>query len=322
MSKAPEKPRPTPGPRPKDLPKGFGPRRKRLPPAFKLSLFALVANIGGIVTATWVAMSIRAVPASEGEETLLFVAYYTAMVVAAVADALLLDEVIFKGGFRRAALQGADGSEAQKGDIEGAAASMQRSNMSFPVLLLLAGGVTYYAFNLVNHNFNSYYRRVGKYVSALRGDDPTTEPRRLSAIADLSIRREPEIVPTLTRQLHRGGEVSIWAAWALGRFTDVQAKRRRPMIEPLLEVLDADDPRLRREAIVALSRLQYLAVEDNLRAELRLDLDAGGDIDMRLLYAAGYIQRMSLVPLLEEILRGKGSIENQRAAAWALFQHI
>ncbi len=310
---------------PKDLPKGYGPRRATIPAAYKLWMAAIVANLAGVMAAVYVAKIIRAVPADTGTETALLAVYYTFMFIAAVVDALWLDEVLFKGGFRRSHLQGQDGRQAQSGDVEEAAASMQRSSFSFPVLLILCGAATYFLFNFINNDFDNYYRRVGKHVTSLRGDDPAKASKRLAAIGELSIRREPSIVPILTGQLERGGEEAVWAAWALGRFSDVPAKRRRPLVEPLLTASRSEDPTVRREAIIALARLQYLAIGKQLKAELRSDIDnlsENSSIDLRLIYAAGHIQRMELVPLLEEVLRGKGSVEAQQTAAWALFQHI
>jgi hypothetical protein len=97
-------------------------------------------------------------------------------------------------------------------------------------------------------------------------------------------------------------------------------------VEPLIPLASASPPRLRREAILALARLQYLAVGPQLKTEIRAEIDRyqkdGTDIDLRLIYASGQIQRMELVPLLAEILRGSGSTQAQELAAWALFQHI
>ncbi|MCB9752870.1 MAG: hypothetical protein H6713_23185 [Myxococcales bacterium] len=310
---------------PQGLPKGYGPRRSRVPAAYKLWMGAIIANLAGVLAAVYIAKIIRGIPASTGTETALLAVYYTMMVIAAVVDALWLDEVLFKGGFRRSHLQGQDGRQAQSGDVEEAAASMQRSSFSFPVLLILSGLFTYLLFNFINNDFDNYYRRVGKHVTSLRGDNPENATKRLAAIGELSIRRDPEIIPILTRQLERGGDVAVWAAWAMGRFKDVPAKRRRPLVEPLLAASRSDDRALRREAIVALARLQYRPIASQLKTELRSDIDSlssESSIDLRLLYAAGHVQSMELVPLLEEILRGKGSVEAQQAAAWALFQHI
>src|SRR5690606_2441856 len=147
------------------------------------------------------------------------------------------------------------------------AATMQRSSMSFPVVLLVCGGLTYVLFNFVNQDFNSYYKRVGIHVSSLRGDDPEGQPRRLQAVAELSMRRHPQIVPVLRRELGRGGEVGAWAAWALGRFKDVSSERKTILAE-LRGALRSPDPHLRREALISLARYQDRGVDEALIGEL------------------------------------------------------
>ncbi len=312
---------------PSSMPKGYRPRKRRIPAVVHLSVAAVIVNLAGILGAIYISLRVRAVTETAGEESTLLAVYYAAMLIVAVVDALLLDEIFFKGAFRRSHLQGKDGSEIQRSeaDIEGAAASLQRSSVSFPVLLLLCGGLTYFIFNFANNNFDAYHSRIGRHISALRGVDTEGEARRLTAIGELSIRRDPEVIPVLTAQLKRKGEVRIWGAWALGRFSDVHPKRRRPLVDPLTAAMTSPDVRFRREAIIALSRLQWRPVYKALSQEIRHDLDTGKPLDPRLLYATGYVQKLELVPLLTEILNNKGgkiSERSQRLAAWSLFQHI
>jgi len=307
------------------LPTGYGPGRRRIAPASKLGVAVVVANLAGLIAAVWCAQQIRAVPAAQSTETILFAAYYTALCVVAVVDALWIDELVFHGAFRLQHLQGKDGTRLNLKDDEATvAASMQRSSISFPAVLILSGGLTYLLFNAVNHDFNPYYRRIGKFVSQLRGDDPADQPRRSAAIAALSIRRDAEIVPILLKQLGRGGEQGAFAAWALGRFSDVK-HHRKAIVEALWAASQETDPAVTREALIALARLQHRVVASPLQAAIRSELAASEaapehTFDRRLIYATGFIQTPSSIPLLSELLQ-RGDIASQRVAAWALAQH-
>jgi len=303
------------------LPTGYGPGRprNRIAPAQKLGIAVVIANLAGLLAAVYCAQQIRAVPAEASTETILFAVYYTALCVVAVVDALWIDELVFNGAFRLQHLAGKDGSRLNLKDDEAVvAASMQRSSVSFPAVLILAGGLTYLLFNLVNHNFNGYYGRIGKYVSNLRGDDPATQAKRSEAIAALSVRRDPEIVPLLLQQLGRGGETGAFAAWALGRFSDAR-NYRKPIVDALWAASLEPDVAVRHEALIALARLQHRPVAEPLQAEIRRELDADA-LDRRLPYATGFIQIPSTIPLLTEVLQ-RGEVKAQRIAAWALAQH-
>ncbi|MEZ4451662.1 MAG: hypothetical protein R3B09_19505 [Nannocystaceae bacterium] len=309
------------------LPKGYGPRRRSVPPALKLWVALIVANVGGMLVSVYTAGRIRAVP-SESTETWLFVAYYAAIGIAAIVDALWLDEMLFKGAFRRTHLQGKTAETVRPtDDVETVAASLQRSTMSFPFLLIASGFVTYLVFNQVNGNFNFYWRTLGQHIASLRGDDPETEPRRLKAIAELSIRRAPTdrtLVPrVLASQLPKGGEVGVWAAWALGRFSDLPPRQRGILHDALTQAIAEGDDRTRRESVIALARLQHRPVTKALVAELEREVAAipsGKPLDLRLIYSTGWVQTMASVPALSEILV-RGDVEAQRLAAWALAQH-
>lgn len=301
------------------LPAGYGPGRRKIPTAHKLGVAVIIANLAGLLAAVWFPQQIRAVPASASVETWLFAGYYTALCLVAIVDALWIDEVVFKGAFRMTHLQGKDPSRLNLKDDEATvAATLQRTSMTFPAVLILAGGVTYLLFNAVNHDFNTYYRRVGKYVSDLRGDDPATAETRHKAISALSIRRDDAIAPLMLRQLGRGGDMGTWAAWALGRFADAKTDRKA-IVAALWAASQEADAAVRVQALISLARLQHRAVAVPLQAELRKQL-AAGDLDRRLVYGAGFIQIPTSLPILTEVLQ-RGDIQAQRITAWAIAQH-
>lgn len=289
---------------------------RRGPAWAKLFSLAIVFNALGVATATYVAVRIRAIPDTDALDQGLRAAYYVAMALAAIFDALLLDEVIFKGAFRRTHLAGrVPGVPRSDDEIEGAAVSMQRSTISFPMLLLAAGLATSMVFDLTTNNFTDYYRDVGRYLGELRRGD---EARQLAAIEALSIRRSPEIVPALRWRVSQGGRPAAWAAWALGRHADEINKR--PLIPPLVAGARSDDAGLRRESIVALGRLQQRSMAGEIQDEIAADLDAGGPVDARLVYGLGVVQVTSSRTILERLLQ-TGDPLAQRLAAWAVAQH-
>jgi HEAT repeats/PBS lyase HEAT-like repeat len=296
-------------------PAAAAPRRGRAIRA-KLVSLALLANMAGLVVAIYVARSVRGGHVSDGGETPWFASYYAAMFVVAVFDAFLLDELVFGGSFRRKYLQGHDERHLERsGDDSALAASLRPNPLGFPMVAVLCGGLTYLLFNLANDGFDSWHRTIGRHLAALRSDDP--ELQRI-AITELSIRRDGPVVPALVQALQAGGPTAPWAAWALGRFYDLPTLR--PVITPLVGATHQDDPAVRREALIALGRLQHRASAPAIHAEIRAQTAAGETVDPRLLYALGSIQVLSSVPLLEELLVAADE-ETQRMAAWALAQH-
>ena len=107
----------------------------------------------------------------------------------------------------------------------------------------------------------------------------------------------------LMRQLVRGGDEAVWGAWALGRFSDLPGRQRGAIYEALVAATRNGSPELRREATIALSRLQYRAVEKVLTKELRATLTETPN-DRRLIYSAGWVQSMKSVPELAALLQG------------------
>lgn len=293
--------------------------QRSLPVWVKLWTLVILANIGGFAMSIFVAGSIRRIPSSSGTETALLFGYYSAMVLVAIADAFLFDELFFKGGFRKTHIEGRVARLSTRGgesdSMEEIAAGMKRSTMGFPFLLLVCGGLTYTLFNAVNRDFDAYYSRVGQHVVAMHIG---TDAEQIEAVQTLSIRREPEVLPALKWRAGQGGEPAVWAAWALGRFTDLPT--RRPLKAPLVAASRSEDPKLRREALVALGRVQHRAADSAIHDEIRAQRDRDEAVDGRLLYALGSIQTLSSVPLLEDLLH-TARPQTQRLAAWALAQH-
>lgn len=282
----------------------------------KLASLTVLANMAGLVVAVYVARTLRGGHAGDSGETPWLFAYYGAMFVVAVFDAFLLDEILFAGNFRKKHLEGKDERHLERaGDDAALAASLRPNAFGFPMVVVLCGGLTYFLFNLANDGFDTYHRTIGRNIAALRSADPEIQRK---AVAELSIRREGHVLPALIQTLHEEGPAAPWAAWALGRFHDLPTLR--PVITPLVGASRSQDPAVRREAVIALARLQHRSVGPAVHQEIRAQLDAGETVEPRLLYALGSIQVLSSVPLLEELLVSADE-DTQRMAAWALAQH-
>jgi len=290
------------------------PRGRSIRP--KLISLTLMANLAGLVVAVYVARTLRGGHVGDASETPWLVSYYAAMFVVGLFDAFLVDELLFGASFRRKYLEGKDERHLERTGDDNALASALRPNaFGFPLVVVLCGGLTYFLFNLTNGGFDSWHRHIGRHLAALRSDDPD---RQRAAVIELSIRRDGPVLPALIETLHEGGSAAPWAAWALGRFQDLPT--RRPVVGPLVEASRSGDPALRREALVALARLQHRASTPEIQAEIRAQLAAGETVDPRLMYALGSVQVMSSVPLLEELLVAADE-DTQRLAAWGLAQH-
>ena len=297
-------------------PPGYG-RNQRSRRGVKLFLAVVSANIAGLFAAVYVASYLRA---GAGEPQLLLGFYYAAIGLAAVIDALWLDELLFKGAFWRS-LQGRTGRFAGKRDaVEDLAAGMKhRSTTSFPVLVLVCALLTYGLFNIVNRGFTRWWRDIGQHAHILR-DSGSSAQAQVDAILELSMRQRPEVLAILETELGDDEpQVAAFAAWAIGRHKENPAMNRK-RLPALVAAVRGAPPQVRREAMIALGRLQHQAVADELREALNRELAGGGDVDPRLVWALGYLQHPDSLALLDAALyHPDGDI--QRLAAWALAQH-
>jgi hypothetical protein len=295
-------------------PPGYG-RNQSKQTAIKLWLAVVSANVIGLFAAVYVSGFLRA---GSGDPNTLFVVYYGAMVVAGIVDAFWLDELLFKGAFRRS-MQGKTGASVGKNaPVEEVAASMQRPAISFPVVVIACCLITYGLFNLVNRGFNSWWRDVGVHVHTLRSPTSSTAAQK-QAIVELSKDKIPEVLPILEAELTDGDpEVEGWAAWAIGRQKDnpIMNSNRLP---PLVERVRNGEPQAKREALIALARLQHQAIADEVQDALAEELASGEAVDYRLIWGLGYLQHPDSLAVLDKALYHPDA-DVQRLAAWALGQ--
>ena len=284
--------------------------------AAKLWLAAVSANIIGLFAAVYVSSYLRA---GVGDPDTLFIFYYGAMVLAGIVDALWLDELLFKGAFRRT-VQGKTGRFVGKNeDVDEVAATMRGSTMSFPVLVLLCTVLTYGLFNLVNRGFDGWWQDVGQFAHVLHKPDAQAGEQR-EAIVELSMRNRPEVLMILEGELLDGEPaVEAWAAWAIGRHKHNPAMNSN-RLPALVERVRNGAPEVRREALITLGRLQHQPMADELRELLSAELDSGEAVDPRLIWALGYMQDPASLELLDRALYHPDT-SIQRLAAWAISQH-
>lgn len=297
------------------VPAQYG-RNKRGRTGAILFLGVVSANLIGLFAAVYVSSYLRA---GAGNPDTLFLLYWGALGLAALADALWLDEILFQGAFRRS-VQGKTGRFGGKGeDVDEVAASMRGTTVSFPVVVIICGALTYGLFNLVNHGFDSWWRDIGESAYALRSGS-STPAEQVAAIQELSVHIRPEVLAILEPALQDGEpQIEAWAAWAIGRHKQNEAMNIN-RVPALVERVRNGAPPVRREALLALSRLQHQAIADEVQAELDAELDAGEAVDNRLLWGLGYLQTQSSLPVLDRALYHPDTTI-QRLAAWALSQH-
>lgn len=301
------------------LPPGYGSNRSRTTGAM-FWLGVVVANLVGLFGAVWIAGALRL---GAGNPDLLLPLYYGLMVLAGLVDALWLDEIAFKGAFRRAVLQGRGQALRSKSEVsddqalEDAALAASQPTLGFPVVAIVCSLLSYGLFNLANHGFDGWWRDIGKQAMSARHGDSTEI--RIEAIRALSLRNRAEVLDIFESQLADPDvEVARWSAWALGR-QRLNASMNETRIAPLYERYRNGPPEVRREAMIALARIQHQAIADEVAAALRDELADAEAVDVRLIWSLGYVQRPDTIDVLDQALY-HADPQVRRVAAWALAQ--
>lgn len=283
-----------------------------------LLLAALMTHVLGALVAFGVSMWVRQETFAPSMEPVLVGAYYLALALCAVVDALVADEWLFDGSFRWMVLKGttADNVTA-RASVDELVAATRRPHLSFPVSVIVAGLVNVVVFNASSRDFGDYYEHTGKHIHTLRGDDDEGSAARLEACKTLSLNTRPPAVRALIRATeHPDPTTAAWAAWALGRQHATTYANR--LIEPLHRALDQGPPPVQREAAIALARIQHRAARGAVIEALDGELRAGGPVDARLVWSLGYLQHMDSLEVLTAAL--DASAPTDALAAWALAQ--
>lgn len=286
----------------------------------RLWLLMLLTNILGLFGAVMISRQVRSLLLPVAQEPIWMAVGYGLIFVVSVVDAFWADEVFFGGAFRKYTLGGASVARAEKDEDDAAiAASMRPMHLIFPSLLIAAFGLSYFASNSVSRGFYSEYSRVGSQALEVRKKEPADRNKRRRAIAALSMVQRPQIQLFLANQLeHPDEDTAAHAAWALGRLSD--KNMRRMLADRLMKSARGERSLLAKEATFALARMQHWGVGPLLEQGLRDALEhTGDDLDPRWVWAMGFVQRASAIPLLSKALYHR-DLTVARLAAWALGQ--
>lgn len=280
----------------------------------------LLANMVGLFGAVMISRQVRSLMLPAAHEPIWMAVGYGLIFVAAVVDAFWADEVFFGGAFRKYTLGGKSVARAEKdGDDAAIAASMRPMHLIFPSLLIGAFGLSYFAANTVSRGFYSEYSRIGAQALEVRKKEPADREKRRRAVAALSMVQRPQIQLFLANQLtHPDEDTAAHAAWALGRLSD--KNMRRMLADRLMQAARGPRAQLAKEATFALARMQHRGVGQLLEKGLQGALEhTGDDLDPRWVWAMGFVQRASAIPLLGKALYHR-DLNIARLAAWALGQ--
>ncbi len=284
---------------------------------------------------------IRVSSTSVVTDLLLRLLYFGFMVGITVSEVLFVDQVAFRGGWRKRVLGGLRGRAAhlededeppgeevsgqpqvESGEEDGQlgvmAGGMRDYTAHVSLLFLVLLGLNYAMFNLVNGGFDSYYRKVGLLYTQLRSPDVDT---RVKALAQLAVKRHKGVSLRLLERLEKGtAEEKSWASWALGYRAayGLLPSDLRPRAERLvLPLVSSGSMAHRSSAAVALARLESYQWLDPAVGAL-----SEPDSDSRFAIALGLLgdRRPAAVQALGKVLARKKNGRLARSVVWALGQ--
>ncbi len=317
----------------------------------------LVINVGAQAYSIPVTDFIRHRSTSVTTDMALRFGYFALMLLTAFVEALLFDELVYRGAWRRRFLGGhakSDGAAPGQPDLSDGLVDESLSDEAFDAKLEKGGGgwrrlvaenslpffLSFFVllggnlllWNVLNGWFDAYYSKTGHLITQLRSSDPA---ERQKAILGLSYHRGTHIERLLVDRLEKGTDKEkVWAAWALGY-------RRRIKLpleggasldrgEKLLrELLSRGTDREKQVAAVALARYVVRRAENAgatdvpaLERLLRQQQQAG-KVPLETVVAMGWIRSKAAIPVLAGLLTSEDHTL-ATAAAWALgrMQHL
>jgi hypothetical protein len=318
-----------------------------------LIITTMVLNVVAQAYSIPVTRYIRESSTSVNADIALRFAYFAFMLITAGVEALLFDDIISGGAWRKRFFGGIgspkggkesgadkeeDGLDLSDEEFDAALGSRRspvrsliaENSLPFFIAFFVLLGLNWVAFNALNGWFDLYYGRGGHYITQLRSKDAD---ERCKALLELSYKRSKRMGLDLEKvfadRLEKGtAKEKIWAAWALGYRRKLKLPSRpvhqlERAEDLLVQLLDKGTPRQQRVAVVAAARYT-LARGDDASATLLPALRklvgrqaAADKISVETVVALGLLREKSAVKLLGELLLRSGE-ERAVVAAWGL----
>ncbi len=317
-----------------------------------LIITAVLLNVAAQAYSIPVTRYIRESSTSVNADIALRFAYFAFMLFTAAVEALLFDDLVSGGAWRKRFFGGlrADRGKAPKiekdedalelSDDEfdkalGSRRSGMRSliaenSLPFFIAFFVLLGLNWVAFNALNGWFDLYYGRGGHFVTQLRSKDAD---ERCKAILELSYKRSSrmglDLEKTFNDRLEKGtAKEKIWSAWALGyrrklKLPAKPVKQLERAEDLLVQLMNKGTAKQQRIAIVAAAR--YVTSRgDDVSATLLPALrnlvkqqETAGKIPIETVVALGLLREKPAVKMLGGLLLDKDE-KRAEVAAWAL----
>ncbi len=310
-----------------------------------LVVSVLLLNVLGFIYNLRSTAYIRHDSMSVTTDVLLRLLYFGFMAGIAVSEVLLVDQLAFRGAWRKRVLGGLRGRAAQTllGDEKesagkdadeihssdddageedvrlGAVAAIFRDYTAHvSILFLVFLGLNYLLFNWANGGFDSYYRQVGMLYTELRSSG---EGHRIAAIGELASKRRSGVSLRLLDRVEKGTDKErTWAAWALGyraAYGLLPGELRSRAEHAILPLVASGDMSRRGIAAVSLARLQsYLWLGPAVLALSQEQPDPQFAIALGLLEDNRPESMAALAHVLSLVTKGRLA----QTTAWALGQ--
>lgn len=291
---------------------------------------------------------IREASTSVNADIALRFAYFAFMLITAGLEALLFDDIVSGGAWRKRFFggsgmsprpdRGEDALDLSDDEFDAALGSRRsglrsfiaENSIPFFIAFFVLLGLNWVLFNVLNGWFDIYYGRGGHYVTQVRSKDAD---ERCEALLELSYKRSSHIGLDLEKvfadRLEKGtAKEKVWASWALGyrrklKLPGKPVKQLERAEDLLVRLLDKGTPRQQRTAVVAAARY-IIARGDDASATLLPALrklverqEAAGKIPVETVVALGLLREKTAVTLLGGLLM-RSDEERAVAAAWAL----
>lgn len=317
-----------------------------------LIILAVVLNVVAQAYSIPVTRYIRESSTSVNADIALRFAYFAFMLLTAAVEALLFDDIVSGGAWRKRFFGGiradrgkvvepsADEDALELSDAEFEAALGSRrsgvrsliaeNSLPFFIAFFVLLGLNWVAFNALNGWFDLYYGRGGHFVTQLRSKDAN---ERCKAMLELSYKRSSRMGLDLERvfadRLEKGtAKEKEWAAWALGyrrklRLPSKPVQQLERAEDLLVQLLNKGTPRQQSIAVVAASRYA-LSRGDDASATLLPALrnlvkrqETSGKVPVETVVALGLLREKAAVTLLGGLLLAEDETQ-ALVAAWAL----
>ncbi|MBU1219903.1 hypothetical protein KKF34_18790 [Myxococcota bacterium] len=263
-----------------------------------LLTWSIIGSAGAYTYNSIIFKYIREASTSTSRDFFLRMGFYIGVFLVSIPLTLLFDRFFNNNRY----VNKLYGKDIDNKDILTKAQMIKSGQAQFYIALLLFTTISWWSFDTLGGNFNSWYRKYGQHLTSLRSSSEKARVKSLHSLAS-SGNSKPWLMKIFADRLKKGTKnEKLTIIWLAGS----NSLKHPDIIKEIQNGIKSNDASIKNNSILALTRIMEVPGIETVRfieEELKKYLTAGKKPPVQLVFAAAFLRTTEFINLFIDMFK-------------------